>query len=115
MLSSVKAGDRIERVYYAVPGSYNIGDVFDSFIPAVRAALAKRDKIVKDIIVSYPAGWPEVERIAAEAAKVQCVVDLRWEICKVDGCRSDFMVERTNVNHLTIEHCDRMDAMEVGV
>lgn len=107
--SLVPVGSVIERIYYNVP-SVSSFKSFRTFIDAVRAALIKRDEMVEAITNSYPTGWPQRRRIARAAAKTQCVVDLHWVIFHSDRTgSSDLVIERTNVDHLTIEHCDRMD------
>lgn len=112
--SSVPDGSVIERTYFAVPQTYSGGDEFTSFIAATRAALARRDEVKAQVTAGYPANWPGLDEIAQRAADVKAVVDLRWVIKYPDGGGTDMVVDRTNVAHLSVEHCDRMEALGIA-
>jgi hypothetical protein len=119
-LTLVPVGAVVERVYYAVPESYSQGDEFPTFITAARAAIARADDIKRRVADSYPIHWDreQVEAEAERCAKTACVVDLRWKLrwpASADpvgvGGGLDAVIERTNVRHLSAEHCDRVEAL----
>lgn len=106
-LRLIEPGAVIERIYYAVPTDYTIGTEFSTFLDAVDAALTKRDETEAAVASYYPIGWPEAADIAQRAAHVKAVVDLRWVI-RQSGGSTDVVIERTNVAHLSHEHCAKM-------
>lgn len=112
-LRLIPAGSTITRTYYAVPAHYGIGEEFEDFISAARYALMERDARRDRIRDSYPAGWSNRDQIATDTAKTGCVVDLRWVIKTPTGS-TDTVIERTNVDHLTLEHCDKHSKVSHG-
>jgi hypothetical protein len=112
VIALVKPGDVIEDVYFAVPEHYGIGERYPTFLAAVRGALALRERVRESVRAGYPPEWPDLDRIADDAAKVKCVVDVRWVIRHADGSGSiDTVIKRENVDHLSVEHCERMEAL----
>lgn len=109
-LGLIPSGSVIEDTYWAVPTTYGTSGRHESFISATRAALTRRDEIREVVRESYPSNWKDRDQIAKDAAKVGCVVELRWVIRHPNGDKTDTSVERTNVDHLTHEHCDRVEA-----
>lgn len=85
-------GSTITRTYYAVPDHYTIGDSFDNWDDAVRAAQAKRLKLIEDLTKSLE-GFSTPEEITTDADAQVCI-ELRWVIEVPDGTKPDMPVER---------------------
>jgi hypothetical protein len=110
-LRLIPAGSTITRTYYAVPAHYGIGEEFEDFLSAARHALLARDALKERLREGYPKNWSE--EFFAATAKATCVVDLRWVIKTPTGS-TDTVIERTNVDHLTLEHCDKYSKVSHG-
>lgn len=111
MLSLIKAGSVIERVYFTVPETYGPGNEYATFVEAGRAATQRRNEVYEQVFASHPEIRDERAKrtLAAKAADVKAVVDLRWVIKQPDGNSTDTVVERTNVAHLDMAHWDKCD------
>ena len=101
----IPAGSTITKVYLQVPGLYGSGmaefpDTREGWDAAVLAGRERMQKIVDEIISSYPPNWPGIKDYALKAAVAQVVIDLRWGIDYPDGGGTDMVAERFKVADL---------------
>ncbi len=100
-LGIIPPGTVIQRVYYAVPGHYATDSEHDDWNSAVRAAQAKRERLIKELTASMGA-YASTEWIA-ETADVQTIIELRWNMKFPDGGGIDTPVEKYgNVDRLNL-------------
>ena len=98
-LRGVQPGAVIERIYYAVPGAYTIGETFEDWESAVRYAKGRRLELITALGASME-GYASAAQIQA-TADAQVRVDLRWVIRNPDGRTIDAVLESyRNVDQL---------------
>lgn len=88
----VPAGATIDRVYYAIPTYYTIGDEFETWNEAVTEAKRRYAEVLAQLTASM-GGYATPEEIE-RTAKTNVNVDLRWHIRYPDGGGMDTMIER---------------------